>query len=613
MAMTSFTVDSPRLPELPVQPICRDVLMEKYAQDGEHGIDDIHRRVARALAQAEKAGEREAWEARFLQALRDGFVPAGRIQSAAGTALTATLINCFVQPVGDSITGDDEGYPGIYVALAEAAETMRMGGGVGYDFSRIRPHGAWVAGTRSSASGPVPFMRVFDCSCRTLESAGARRGAQMGVLLCDHPDIEAFVGAKDDGELSNFNLSVGLTDAFMLAVLDDREVDLVHRAEPGPRIRSEQQHRRDDGLWVYARRPARALWDRIMRSAYAHGEPGALFLDRINADNNLSNCETLDATNPCGEQPLPPYGSCCLGSIDLTRFVKDPFEPAARFDEEAFSRLAGLAVRMLDNVLDITAWPLERQGREAMLKRRIGLGFTGLGDALVMLNLRYDASPGRAAARRIARLLRDAAYAASCALARERGAFPLFHAAHYLGRGSFASRLPEPMKTRISTWGMRNSHLLSIAPTGTISLAFSDNASNGIEPAFAWTFARRKRLPDGGTREYEVEDHALRLYRLYRGPRAALGPAFVTALEMSPAAHVEMVAAVAPYVDAAISKTVNVPEDCPYEDFKDLYMQAWRLGLKGLATYRPNPLRGSVLEAPVRPACSGCAAPVASG
>lgn len=609
--MTSFTVDSPRLPELPVQPICRDVLMEKYAQEGEHGIDDIHRRVARALAQAEKAGEREAWEARFLQALRDGFVPAGRIQSAAGTALTATLINCFVQPVGDSITGDDEGYPGIYVALAEAAETMRMGGGVGYDFSRIRPHGAWVAGTRSSASGPVPFMRVFDCSCRTLESAGARRGAQMGVLRCDHPDIEAFVGAKDDGELSNFNLSVGLTDAFMLAVLDDSEVELVHRAEPGPRIRSEQQHRRDDGLWVYARRPARALWDRIMRSAYAHGEPGALFLDRINADNNLYSCETLDATNPCGEQPLPPYGSCCLGSIDLTRFVKDPFEPAARFDEEGFSRLAGLAVRMLDNVLDITAWPLGRQGREAMLKRRIGLGFTGLGDALVMLNLRYDAPPGRAAARRIARLLRDAAYAASCALARERGAFPLFDAGQYLGRGSFASRLPEPMKTRIRAWGMRNSHLLSIAPTGTISLAFSDNASNGIEPAFAWTFTRRKRLPDGGTQEYEVEDHALRLYRLYRGPRAALGPAFVTALEMSPAAHVEMVAEVAPYVDAAISKTVNVPEDCPYEDFKDLYMQAWRLGLKGLATYRPNPLRGSVLEAPVRPACSGCTAPVA--
>ncbi|MBB3641869.1 adenosylcobalamin-dependent ribonucleoside-diphosphate reductase [Variovorax atrisoli] len=613
MAMTSYPADSPSPPELPLQPICRDVLMEKYAQEGEHGIDDIHRRVARALAQAEKPGERETWAARFLQALRDGFLPAGRIQAAAGTTLAATLINCFVQPVGDSIIGNDEGYPGIYIALAEAAETMRMGGGVGYDFSRIRPHGAWVAGTRSSASGPVPFMRVFDCSCRTVESAGARRGAQMAVLRCDHPDIEAFIGAKDDGELSNFNLSVALTDAFMLAVLDDREVELVHRAEPGPRIRSAQQHRREDGLWVYGRRPAKALWDRIMRSAHAHGEPGVLFLDRINADNNLYSCETLAAANPCGEQPLPPYGSCCLGSIDLTRFVRDPFEPGARFDDDAFSRLAALAVRMLDNVLDITAWPLERQGREALLKRRIGLGFTGLGDALVMLNLRYDEPQGRATAQRIARTLRDAAYAASCALARERGAFPLFDAGTYLGWGTFASRLSEPMKMRIRAWGMRNSHLLSIAPTGTISLAFADNASNGIEPAFAWSCTRRKRLPEGGTREYEVEDHALRLYRQRRGERAALGPAFVTALQMSAKAHVDMVAAVAPYIDAAISKTVNVPVDCAYEDFEELYMQAWQLGLKGLAAYRSgSAAQGSVLEVRTRPACSGCAAPVAA-
>lgn len=449
MPMKSDTVENPLPPTLAAQPISRDVLMEKYARNDEHCIDDIHRRVARALAQAEKPENREAWASRFLQALRDGFVPAGRIPSAAGTRLVATLINCFVQPVGDSITGDDEGYPGIYVALAEAAETMRRGGGVGYDFSRIRPRGAWVAGTQSSASGPVPFMRVFDCSCQTVESVGARRGAQMGVLRCDHPDIEDFIGAKDHGELTNFNLSVGLTDAFMQAVCDDRTVELVHRAEPGPRIRTDARHRRDDGLWVYGTRRARALWERIMRSAYVQAEPGALFLDRVNADNNLSCCETLAATNPCGEQPLPPYGGCCLGSIDLTRFVKNPFEPAARFDEEGFSRLATLAVRMLDNVLDITAWPLERQRQEALGKRRIGLGFTGLGDALVMLNLRYDAPEGRDAARRIARALRDAAYAASCELARERGAFPLFNADPYLSRNTFASRLPEPLKMRI--------------------------------------------------------------------------------------------------------------------------------------------------------------------
>ncbi len=612
--MTSDALDDPSPFALPAQPISRDVLMEKYAREGESGIDDIHRRVARALAQAEKPGDRDAWALRFLLALRAGFVPAGRIQSAAGTTLVATLINCFVQPVGDSITGDDEGHPGIYVALAEAAETMRRGGGVGYDFSRIRPRGAWVAGTQSSASGPVPFMRVFDCSCQTVESAGARRGAQMAVLRCDHPDIEDFIRAKDHGELTHFNLSVGLTDAFMQAVSDGRTIELVHKAEPGPRIRTGAHHRRGDGLWVYAVLPARALWDRIMRSAYAHAEPGALFLDRINADNNLSWCETLAATNPCGEQPLPPYGACCLGSIDLTRFVRAPFAPAAHFDEEGFSRLAGVAVRMLDNVLDITAWPLERQRQEALGKRRIGLGFTGLGDALVMLGLRYDAPEGRDAARRIAQQLRDAAYAASCELASERGAFPCFEAEPYLDRGTFASRLGELLKARIRAHGIRNSHLLSIAPTGTISLAFADNASNGIEPAYAWTFARHRRLPEGGIEEYAVEDHAWRLYRQLKGAQAPLGPAFVTALQMSARAHVEMVAAVAPCIDAAISKTVNVPADCAYEDFKDLYMRAWQLGLKGLATYRPNARLGAVLKETVpRPACVGCTTPVASG
>ncbi|QOF76133.1 adenosylcobalamin-dependent ribonucleoside-diphosphate reductase [Variovorax sp. 38R] len=614
MPMTSDTVDTPLPAALPAQPISQDVLMEKYARGDEHCIDDIHRRVARALAQAEKPEDREAWTSRFRQALQDGFLPAGRIQSAAGTTLAATLINCFVQPVGDSITGDDEGHPGIYVALAEAAETMRRGGGVGYDFSRIRPRGAWVAGTQSSASGPVPFMRVFDCSCQTVESAGARRGAQMGVLRCDHPDIEDFIGAKDHAGLTNFNLSVGLTDAFLQAVCDDRSVELVHRAQPGPSIHTDAQHRRGDGLWVYGTRPARALWDRIMRSAYMHAEPGALFLDRINADNNLSWCETLVATNPCGEQPLPPYGACCLGSIDLTRFVKYPFEPAARFDEEGFSRLVGVAVRMLDNVLDITAWPLQRQRQEALGKRRIGLGFTGLGDALVMLNLRYDAGEGRDAAQRIAQSLRDAAYAASCELARERGAFSLFNADLHLGRGTFASRLPEPLKAQIRAHGIRNSHLLSIAPAGTISLAFADNASNGIEPAYAWTFARHRRLPEGGMEEYVVEDHALRLFRQRKGAHAALGPAFVGALQMSAQAHVEMVAAVAPFIDAAISKTVNVPADCTYEDFKDLYMHAWRRGLKGLTTYRPNPGLGAVLkEAVSRSMCVGCTTPMAAG
>ena len=589
------------LQSLAPQAISSEVLMEKYAKDDEASIEDVYGRVARALAEAEPSARRAHWEKRFAEALRDGFVPAGRIQSAAGTGLSATLINCFVQPVGDSISQIEDGHPGIYTALTEAAETMRRGGGVGYDFSRIRPRGAWVGSTRSSASGPVSYMRVFDRSCETVESAGARRGAQMGVLRCDHPDIEEFIGAKDSGDLKNFNISVGITDAFMEAVQAGGEIELVHRAEPGAaqKAAGAYQHAQADGagLWVYRKRPAREVWDRIMRSTYDHAEPGVLFLDHINRDNNLSYCESIATTNPCGEQPLPPYGCCCLGSIDLTRFVREPFEAGARFDEAAFSAVASVATRMLDNVLDVTVWPLPQQQEEARRKRRIGLGFTGLGDALVMLNLRYDSAPARDAARRIAELMRDAAYEASMELARERGAFPLFNADLFLSGTTFASRLPQGLRDRIRRHGLRNSHLLSIAPTGTISLAFADNASNGIEPAFSWSYTRKKRMADGSVKEYAVEDHAWRLYRHLRGETAPLTPAFVTALEMSAQGHESMVAAVAPFIDTSISKTVNVPADYPYADFQHLYLEAWRSGLKGLATYRPNQVLGSVLSA----------------
>ncbi|HOI66463.1 MAG TPA: adenosylcobalamin-dependent ribonucleoside-diphosphate reductase, partial [Thiomonas arsenitoxydans] len=576
------------------QDISLDVLAEKYAKGDERTIADIHTRVARALAVEEADPARS--EALFRQALADGFVPAGRIMSAAGTDIQATLINCFVQPVGDSVSDDKDGKPSIYKALAQAAETMRRGGGVGYDFSRIRPAGAHVGGTHSRASGPLSFMRVFDASCETVESAGSRRGAQMGVLRADHPDIEAFIHAKDQGAFKNFNLSVGVSAAFMQAVENDAQIDLVHKARPGDDQLAAGAHQRADGEWVYRSVRARDLWDQIMQSTYDHAEPGILFLDTANADNNLYYCETFEATNPCAEEFLPDYGCCCLGSINLTRFVRDPFTPQARFDAEGFQAVTRVAVRMLDNVLDVTYWPLVEQHNEAQNKRRIGLGFLGLGDACVMLGLRYDSDDARRFAADMARTLRDAAYSASVDLAKEKGAFPLFDATKYLDSG-FAKRLPEALRADIAAHGIRNSHLLAVAPTGTISLAFADNASNGIEPAFSWVYTRKKRMADNTTREYEVADHAWRLYRSLGRDMSALPPAFVTALEMSAADHMKMLQVVQPFIDTSISKTVNVPADYPYDDFKDLYLQAWKAGLKGLATYRPNAVLGAVLQA----------------
>ena len=418
----------------------------------------------------------------------------------------------------------------------------------------------------------------------------------MGVMRIDHPDVMEFITAKrQKGRWNNFNVSVGVSNAFMEAVRDGGQWELIHQALPSQVQIEGGAYQREDGLWVYRTTTAGELWDAIMKSAYDFAEPGILFLDNINSDNNLYYAETIAATNPCGEQPLPPYGCCDLGPIILTKFVRDAFTPQASFDAQAFRAAVSIQVRMLDNVLDATVWPLPEQHKESQQKRRIGVGFTGLGDALIMLCLKYNSPEGVAQGEAIARDMRDAAYLASVEQAKETGAFPLFDADKYLQSG-FTQRLPESIRAEIRQHGIRNSHLLSIAPTGTVSLAFADNASNGIEPPFSWAYNRKKRTADGGNASYTVEDHAYRLYKAQFGQDAALPDYFVSALEMSAAEHVAMMRTVQPYIDTAISKTVNIPVDYPFEDFKNLYMESWTAGLKGCATYRPNDTLGAVLS-----------------
>ncbi len=533
--------------------------------------EDTWRRVAGALASVEAAPE--LWAPRFLEAMAaQRFLPAGRIIAGAGTAREVTLFNCFVMgEIADSMAG-------IFEHLKEAALTLQQGGGIGYDFSSLRPRGAWVRGVGADASGPLSFMDVWDSMCRTIMSAGHRRGAMMGTLRCDHPDIEAFIEAKSQaGRLTNFNLSVLVTDAFMQAVESDADWPLVFAGE------------------TYRSLRARDLWDRLMRATYASSEPGVIFIDRINRLDPLSYCETIAATNPCGEQPLPPYGACLLGSINLAALVTRPFEPEAALDLEALDALAATAVRALDNAIDLSRFPLPQQQREAQAKRRIGLGITGLADALIMLGLTYGSRAAVAATETWMARLQRAAYLASSELAAEKGSFPLFDAEAYLATEG-ARRLPEELRAAIAEKGLRNGLLTSVAPTGTISI-LADNVSSGLEPVFAFEYSRKVLLPDGRRSSQTVSDLALRRFRALKGAAAPLPPAFVDARSLDPGAHLAMQAAVQKYVDSSVSKTINLPEDIGFEAFKDVYRRAYDLGCKGCTTYRPSPLRGAVLEA----------------
>ncbi len=532
-------------------------------------VEDSWRRIARDLARAED--KPAVWEEKFYQALEDfKYLPAGRITAGAGTARQVTLFNCFVMgTVPDSMSG-------IFDMLKEAALTMQQGGGIGYDFSTIRPRGADVKGVAADASGPLSFMDVWDAMCRTIMSAGSRRGAMMATMRCDHPDVEDFISAKSDSaRLRMFNMSVLITDAFMEAVKADGPWELQF-----------------DGK-IYHTVQARDLWNKIMQATYEFAEPGVIFIDRINKANNLSYIENICATNPCGEQPLPPYGACLLGSINMARLVSNPFEANAELNQDAMQELVATAVRMMDNVVDVSKFPLEAQAAEAKAKRRIGLGVTGLADALLMLGLEYGSDAAARQTDRWLHAIARAAYLASVDLAKEKGAFPLFDAEAYLASGNMMN-MDEDVRAAIREHGIRNALLTSIAPTGTISL-YAGNVSSGIEPVFAYAYTRKVLQKDGSRSEEEVVDYAVQMWRDKFGDKA-LPDYFVNAQTLPPSAHVKMQAAAQKWIDSSISKTINCPEDISFDDFKDVYMQAWDQGCKGCTTYRPNDVTGSVLS-----------------
>ncbi len=556
-------------------PIAQQIWDMKYRlkeADGteiDHTVQDTWRRIAKDLAKVE--ADPANWEEKFYDALEGfKFLPAGRITAGAGTGRQVTLFNCFVM----GTIPDDMG--GIFEMLKEAALTMQQGGGIGYDFSTIRPKGALVRGVAADASGPLSFMDVWDAMCRTIMSAGSRRGAMMATLRCDHPDIEDFITAKSDAaRLRMFNMSVLITDPFMEAVKEDADWHLVFEGKTFKTV------------------SARGLWDQIMQATYDYAEPGVIFIDRINNANNLNYCETIAATNPCGEQPLPPYGACLLGSINLARLVVDPFEGTAQLDEELLKGLVATAVRMMDNTVDASKFPLEAQAREAENKRRIGLGVTGLADALLMVGVRYGSKEAAELTEKWLHQVARASYLASVDLAKEKGPFPLFDAGPYLASGTMVG-MDADVRDAIKAHGIRNALLTSIAPTGTISL-YAGNVSSGIEPVFAYSYTRKVLQKDGSRTEEEVTDYAVQMWRDKFGDKE-LPDYFVNAQTLLPADHVRMQAAAQKWIDSSISKTINCPEDIDFETFKNVYLEAYESGCKGCTTYRPNAVTGSVLS-----------------
>ncbi len=576
---------------------------------GERDISASWQRVAGAVAARE--ADPVVWRERFLDILRGcQFLPGGRILAGAGTTREVTLFNCFVMGlIEDSIEG-------IFEALKDGALTMQQGGGVGYDFSTLRPRGSRATASGAIASGPVSFLGVWDAMCATLLSTGARRGAMMGTLRCDHPDIEQFIDAKrTPGALSHFNLSVLISDAFMDALRIGADWPLVFPDRGGPDAGAMQARRAWSGepspvpCRIHAVVSARELWARLADSAFECAEPGVLFIDRINAANNLGYCELLSATNPCGEVPLPPYGACNLGSLNLTKFVLDPFSTDARLDEPSLRVAVRYAVRFLDDVIDISGFPLSRQRDAVQRSRRLGLGITGLGDALAMLGLRYDSEPARCFAAGTMRTVRDVAYDASCELAGERGAFPAFVADEYLAR-PFIRALPGELRAAIRRHGIRNSHLLAIAPAGTISL-LAENVSSGVEPIFGLEFERHILDPDGTVRSFRLADPAYAAWRS-RNPAAPL-PEFLRPHDaIAPLDHLRMQAALQPYVDGAISKTIPLPHACPKARVRELLETAYEMGLKGCTVYRPAARPGVIAEpggvgvARAAPRVTGC-------